>query len=169
LSFAVVTEIGSFQHSRCAKSSKTISCLLLAAYDTKRDVRISVGSQKLFFALAILANVKDLRPRMDWFFLGEPVDHRRRDIFKFERDDIDRSNKLLQCGFIGIRSSKFPVRDLTCWAIRCGFIGMNSVPHSSGGDTEHSAELAAAEDTNGRSRTNAVPHRNNRTNLKRVF
>jgi hypothetical protein len=46
---------------------------------------------------------------------------------------------------------------------------MHAVPHPSGGDPEHPAELAAAEDTNGRSRTNPMPHMNNRTTSKGVF
>src|ERR1700757_1124849 len=110
---------------------------------------ITMSSQEILFPLAILTNMKHFRARMDRLFQGETIDYCRRNVFKFEGDDIDRLDELSERGFIGIRPGKLPIRNLASRAIRRGLISMHSVAHSSGSDAEHSPELSAAENTNG--------------------
>src|ERR1700757_652150 len=132
-------------------------------------MRITMSSQKSLFPLAILTDMKHLRARRDRLFKSEPIDDRGRDVFKFEGDDIDRLGEVFERGFIRIRPGKLPIRNLASRAVRRGFVSMHSVAHSSGGNSKHSAELAAAKNTNGRSGTNRMPHMNIRTTLKVQF
>src|SRR5215469_10619931 len=132
-------------------------------------MRITMRSQKSLFPLAILTDMKHLRARTDRLFKSEPIDDRGRDVFEFEGNDIDRLSELFERCFIRIRPGKLPIRNLASRTVRRGFIGVHAVTHSSGGNSKHSAELAAAKHTNGRSGTNRMPHMNNKTALSFVI
>src|SRR5258708_9340809 len=102
--------------------------------------------------------MKDFRSRMNRLLSGDPIKDYGRNIFELKSDHIHGIDKLCNCRFIGVRPSEFAIGNLSGWAIRRGLIGMNPVTYAAGGNSKHSAKLAAAEYSNGRTTRTSLNH-----------
>lgn len=104
--------------------------------------------EKIFFALAVLTGVEGSPSGKNGLDRTEGLNDLRRDIFKFQGDAIDPFCEGLQGGGVVVGLIEFAVGDLTGGGRATGFIDMEAVAEGAACENEHTAELAAAENTN---------------------
>jgi hypothetical protein len=75
-----------------------------------------------------------------------------RHVFEFERHDTDAARELRDSREIVVRSAYFKIGHLAGRRIVVGREDMHAVAQPPGGNGEHSPELTAAEDADGRTR-----------------
>lgn len=88
LAFSVVAEGGCFQYGRCTDLGEAGFEVFEGVDDGEGGAGDTVVSEEVFLPLAILADVKYFRPRMEGDVFGECLSGFARHVFEFVCDDV---------------------------------------------------------------------------------
>jgi hypothetical protein len=111
------------------------------------DYRESVLREERFFAKPVLRCVEHLTIRVDLDESRRRIDRRGWDILKLERHNVNAPCELPDLVEIAIVGDRLDIGDLTCGRVAVGREGVDAEAHFARFDSEHAAELAAAENT----------------------
>ena len=115
----------------------------------ERCDRETVIGQKCLFPHAVLRSVQDITVRKHIYELGRRIHRRRRHVFEFERDYIDRCRKLSNGVKVLVCRICLDVGDLPGRRVALGRKSVNAIAHLAGLDSKHPPKLPAAEYTDG--------------------
>ena len=153
LAFSIVAKIRRLHHARQSHLS-----------DRRRDIpveRLRVGhmgnpvrAQPRLLTLPVLRRVQHVRPRMQRHHRRDPRQRRRRDVFKFIRDDIDPAREFQQRAGILVARVYLAVRHRARRTTGLRLIHVHTIPERLRRLREHAPELPAAQHADRFSRKN---------------
>ena len=153
LAFSIVAKIRRLHHARQSHLS-----------DRRRDIpveRLRVGhmgkpvrAQPRLLTLPVLRRVQHVRPRMQRHHRRDPRQRRRRDVFKFIRDDIDPAREFQQRAGILVARVYLAIRHRARRTTGLRLIHVHTIPERLRRLREHAPELPAAQHADRFSRKN---------------